>query len=462
MSSISEIPSAATSIASAPVPAEPTPTTLPVDIDGNSYSLIPNHHFPTFIDPITGSTTFLATEQFAPGVDTLVRCSLLPEEKLDQILEEYSKEGREEYGGVEISEVSFQRFKNNEDRTFVAEFDEGVLTGVFDGHVGDQASSYAYSVFPSLLASALSSAIRASPNSSEAISSALSSAFTSFDASIGSAVLQLFDSKPIDEWEEAEVKEVLKENNEVVRRAMAGTTALVAFVPKGGKEVWVAGVGDCQGFLGRKVGEEWTATPLNEEHNGKVKSEVERLNQEHPGESETVVTKGRVLGSIAITRAFGDFPFKFPASFTHRIFQHATPPFERFFKLSVCLSNSFTPPYISATPSITHHSLLPGDIILLASDGLSDSGLVGEKLSSERKAKFFKALAKGDEMEFLEDVAREVGHGILKGVGGNRARRVLENVLWGTDRERKAFQLTAELPEGGLLQDDISVVVIKV
>jgi serine/threonine protein phosphatase PrpC len=34
--------------------------------------------------------------------------------------------------------------------------------------------------------------------------------------------------------------------------------------------------------------------------------------------------------------------------------------------------DSWTPPYISSTPAIRHHEVLPGDMFLFASDGLQD------------------------------------------------------------------------------------------
>ncbi|KAL8276236.1 hypothetical protein RQP46_011353 [Phenoliferia psychrophenolica] len=462
--SVPESPSSIT-----PTSATAADSNPPQDVDGNIYTIQPPLKNLSFTSHTTGNIHFLSPNEVAKDVFELVRCTLLPDNELDALFNAHSSESSITTGdGIKIDQVTFQRFKVNEDRTFSLAFEHGVLAGVFDGHVGHQLSHHTSLVFPSLLAAAISTAYATQPPSADlisTISTAISAAFIEYDGSVGSAATKYFEAKPIEEWTEEEVKQVLEEpeHNDVVRRAMAGTTALVAFVSRDKKDVWVAGVGDCQGFLGREEVDEGVAKPLNVEHNGKTPSEVERIRKEHPGEEDTVVVGDRVLSSIAITRAFGDFPFKFPAAWSHRVFQHATPPFVRFSKLASSLEHSHTPPYISALPSISHRSLRPGDIIVLSSDGLGDSSLVGA-MAPEVKAKAVTALAKGEVVgDVLGEYAKNVRLDLVeKTEGDNAARRVLENVLWGTDRERMAFELTAELPDGGALQDDISVVVVTV
>lgn len=109
------------------------PATLPQDIDGNMYSVSSTTGYPSFTDASTGTTYFLATEQFAPNVDSLVRCTLLPDAEIDKVFRAHSSEQKTKLNGLAIDEVTFQRYKENEDRTFTLAFEHGVLTGVFDG-----------------------------------------------------------------------------------------------------------------------------------------------------------------------------------------------------------------------------------------------------------------------------------------------------------------------------------------
>ena len=56
-------------------------------------------------------------------------------------------------------------------------------------------------------------------------------------------------------------------------------------------------------------GGKWRAEALSEDQTGKSLSEVARIRSEHPeGEKETVVARGRVLGSLEPSRVSLSFP----------------------------------------------------------------------------------------------------------------------------------------------------------
>lgn len=127
-------PSAAASRPTPPAPAQDPPLT---DISGNVYEKITTFPHPLFVSPSAGKTYFLGTEQFAPGVDSLVRCTLLDHEALDARF--YTKGTEQSVGissmGLKVDQASFQLTKTNEDRTFALEFEHGLLCGVFDGEL---------------------------------------------------------------------------------------------------------------------------------------------------------------------------------------------------------------------------------------------------------------------------------------------------------------------------------------
>ena len=57
----------------------------------------------------------------------------------------------------------------------------------------------------------------------------------------------------------------------------------------------------CMVDLGRIVNNVWTAAPLNDLHNLRNPAEVQRLQEEHPGEDD-LVEGGRTKGQLGLTR----------------------------------------------------------------------------------------------------------------------------------------------------------------
>ena len=92
-----------------------------------------------------------------------------------------------------------------------------------------------------------------------------------------------------------------------LRIALSGSCALVAVVD--GQDLYVANIGDCRAVIGRKVSNEnggsYEAIELSEDQTGTNPREFSRLCEEHPGEDATVIVRGRVLGGLMPTRAFG-------------------------------------------------------------------------------------------------------------------------------------------------------------
>lgn len=75
--------------------------------------------------------------------------------------------------------------------------------------------------------------------------------FVDFDAGVLHDLTKIFDEKPSSEWTTEEIHHKIfwdepeaSTNKEAVRRAVFGSTALVGFIAKGGKDLWVASAGD--------------------------------------------------------------------------------------------------------------------------------------------------------------------------------------------------------------------------
>ncbi|KAF9994073.1 hypothetical protein BGZ80_007930, partial [Entomortierella chlamydospora] len=87
--------------------------------------------------------------------------------------------------------------------------------------------------------------------------------------------------------------------------AISGSCALMAYIDVKEKDLYVACVGDSRAVLGvceksatNKNGHVWKAVPLSFDQTGRNRWEVRRLQEEHPGEENTVVMRGRVLGGL--------------------------------------------------------------------------------------------------------------------------------------------------------------------
>lgn len=152
---------------------------------------------------------------------------------------------------------------------------------------------------------------------------------------------------------------------ELIAPALSGSCGLLAFYDSYSKDLRVAVTGDSRAVLGSCSPDgEWTATSLSTDQTGGNEEEAARLRAEHPGEESTVVRRGRVLGGLEPTRAFGDARYKWPKEIQERIarsfFGRRSPQELR------------SPPYVTAKPVVTTTKVKPenGDFLVMATDGL--------------------------------------------------------------------------------------------
>lgn len=155
-------------------------------------------------------------------------------------------------------------------------------------------------------------------------------------------------------------------NGRTLSVAMSGAVACVVYVD--GIDVHVANTGDCAAVLG-SVNEtgEWKAKRLSSEHNSDNLAEVKRITGAHPlSERDTVIRGERLLGHLAPLRAFGDYCYKWP---TDILKEYVVP----YYGEHVIPHNYLTPPYLTAEPETTCHTLSSKDrFLIIASDGLWD------------------------------------------------------------------------------------------
>ena len=95
--------------------------------------------------------------------------------------------------------------------------------------------------------------------------------------------------------------------------ALSGSCGLSALIDCSSPQLYVAIAGDSRAVMGTydAATNKWTAETLSEDQTGRSVKEVNRVRSEHPkNESETVIMRGRVLGGLEPTRAFGDGKYK--------------------------------------------------------------------------------------------------------------------------------------------------------
>ncbi|XP_005994471.1 pyruvate dehydrogenase [acetyl-transferring]-phosphatase 1, mitochondrial-like [Latimeria chalumnae] len=272
--------------------------------------------------------------------------------------------------------------------------------------------------------------------------------------SVQKALVKSFQRLDADVTQEAQTQRdrILQAN--AIQVAFSGATACVAHVD--GAQLHVANAGDSKAILGVQEDDgTWAALPLTRDHNAFNMSELRRLEEEHPNEDKMII-RDRLLGFLMPLRAFGDAMFKWDLVLQKEILQ-SYPDLGSLNIFLPPLRNYFTPPYLTAEPEVTHHTLRPQDkFLLLATDGLWDLmdtqdavRLVGEHLGTSSLS--------GIEMKggvaVGESDSNVATHLIRHAMGANEHSEL--------DYERLAALVT--LPEDMVrgYRDDITVVVIQ-
>lgn len=255
--------------------------------------------------------------------------------------------------------------------------------GVFDGHSGWTTSAKLRDELISSVLTELDKTYTKSSEdenyrvipSSEAITKAVEDGFVNLD----------------DEIVHRSVERLLANPNkagaaELIAPALSGSCGLLAFYDSYSKDLRVAVTGDSRAVLGsRNEAGEWTATALSTDQTGSNEEEAARIRSEHPGEEDSVIRRGRVLGSLEPSRAFGDARYKWTKNVQEQIargyFGRRSPQELR------------SPPYVTAKPVVTTTKVTPenGDFLVLGSDGLYEMlsneeivGLVVEWLEAKQ------------------------------------------------------------------------------
>ncbi|KAI9447902.1 phosphatase 2C-like domain-containing protein [Lactarius indigo] len=262
--------------------------------------------------------------------------------------------------------------------------------------------------------------------------------------------------------------------------ALSGSCALMALLDPSRQDLYVACTGDSRAVAG--IWEEnedgtgkWRVEVLTEDQTGRNPNEIERIRSEHPAsEAEDVISRGRILGGLEPSRAFGDARYKWPRE-VQEITMRPSP------------SASKTPPYVTATPVVTHRKLSlpnPGStkpesssslkFLVLATDGLWDElsseevvALVGGYLSGlkgtipKSSLQTLVPTATGSPtVEGKEHTRRSAHQGSWAFVDDNVSAHLIRNAFGGGDEGELRRILSIPAPHSRRWRDDITVTVI--
>ncbi|KAF9034428.1 protein serine/threonine phosphatase 2C [Hymenopellis radicata] len=351
-----------------------------------------------------------------------------------------------------IDEVML-RGGNDEDRVAVLHFKHGTLISLFDGHCGYESAAYAADTLPQLLADHITQNI-----DKQDIPTMMTEVIESFDISLLDKFTVLFDKDEDfsdEKWHGDAAEGFIFHKHlgikgdakfHAARCAVTGTTAVIGFITKDRKHVWVASLGDSDAVLARRSEDGiCRLTMLSARHDPESEEEKKRLASEHPNE-ELPIWNGALLGVLRVTRALGDYQLKAPLNMAGRGMQWVYPALLGYQVVDEWATKGHvSPPYMSRTPEIRHADIMDGDLLIFASDGLRHS--LPSQIEADEQWKVMLGLVNGS-------ADPRLGHQCV--LSSNVADGLVQNVLFGSDEEKMI-----KVIDGPTYRDDISVVVIK-
>ncbi|KAJ3991603.1 phosphatase 2C-like domain-containing protein [Lentinula boryana] len=295
----------------------------------------------------------------------------------------------------------------NEDRFTVSEDWElsdhvWQFIAVFDGHGGSTTADYLAKHFASHLRRSMELSFSYSPGSTpsptppESLSTAGSRSndtpvilFTNkniseflkrqvraFDEDLGKAVKEICPNP--ESLSDKEAHALYEAHKMVIARARCGSTMAGILLDKTERRMWVCCVGDSSVVLSIKspISDRRKAVLLNQHHTAQSPQEYHRVTMAHPShERDKIWLDGeeRIFGTLSMTRAFGDFMYKFPTSFTATLFSKF--PSTAMRSVNRVLSYNRTPPYVISDPFVTFVDLTAfsedeDPAVIIYSDGL--------------------------------------------------------------------------------------------
>lgn len=287
-----------------------------------------------------------------------------------------------------------------------------------------------------------------------------------------------------------------KSAHETLLPALSGSCALLTYVDSARGDVYVACTGDSRAVAGwyDHDKQQWQVEALSTDQTGRNLDEVKRMKSEHPAsEADHVIMRGRVLGGLEPTRAFGDARYKWDRNLQNRLYDAFLPGGKE--SVRGAPNGLLTPPYVTAEPVVEWRRLSstsPKELkfIIMATDGLWDmmsneeavsliaahlTGFRGTVGASELQRSCFESAKKGaSEVGTTANAEAEEeqkskprmhplnkrAESVFAFEDDNLATHLTRNALGGAHRERVAGLLAIPAPYSRRYRDDITVNVL--
>jgi pyruvate dehydrogenase phosphatase len=176
------------------------------------------------------------------------------------------------------------------------------ILGVFDGHGGPECGELVSKTLSSYVWHHIEKV--GDQDRPSGIKKAMQDAFLQMDHDITNGSLLSVPVKSTKWWNPLPKSVDFNSIMRNLKNATSGSCALVVYVED--NHLYLASIGDCRAVLGRKMGNTFQSIDLTMDQTGRSPTEFSRLCEEHPGEDSTIVIRGRVLGGLMPTRAFGN------------------------------------------------------------------------------------------------------------------------------------------------------------
>lgn len=241
---------------------------------------------------------------------------------------------------------------------------------------------------------------------------------------------------------------------ESILPALSGSCALMVYVDSARRDLYVASTGDSRavaGYWDERAGR-WEVEALSIDQTGRNQDEVKRIQREHPAEEAPyVIQRGRVLGGLEPTRAFGDARYKWDEATQKRIAEAFLPQG----RIRLPPRGLKTPPYVTAEPVVEWRPI-PGN---------TDNSVDGSSLNdsstgaSSRELRFIIMASDGlwDLMSNEEAVSLVAGH--LAGIRGTVRASDLQRMCFESSKQTgtQSNQMVVPAPTSTTPSPDPSV-----
>ncbi|KAI0326613.1 protein serine/threonine phosphatase 2C [Cubamyces sp. BRFM 1775] len=393
--------------------------------------------------------------------------------------------------GIHVHTVSFQPLglaKHNHDRMVTQNWtilgQRWLLLALCDGNHGHLVADYVTEELPGRIRQRLETLIKKSlggfldcvnvEEADPAVRSMLKEAVLELDEALANAVRDICPN-PQDLTED-DARSLGCEHQDVLKRAVHGTTLTMALIAPDDRLMWALGVGNSTIAISTtdNTGKRHAQCLLNV-HSFDGPQEKDRFSLHHPGAElqNGLIQNKRLFGWLPTSRTIGNHHLKMDKAYAHHLFQYVDTG-KRRLRPSDLDKLVLSPPYLTADPSVCFVDLKPmwdKDLyVLLFSDGVdsavNESTIFGQPSAPDRSSADPVNVVSALLSYFVDpEVERILGHHVQPRWNGRRsniALDVLGNLLGGTDAARLAIATnwrTVRPGDGHL--DDTSIMVAR-